>query len=451
MRDYHSFGLVLLVALASAPACSVRQGSVAHDILTDGRAADGRGEVGTTDHTGEDKRGTTDSGALDQHSWDVAVDLAADLPLADLPATDYVAVDAPMSDLAEDTNAQDASDSSQDSKEIDVSGEDVAKDVVDAGNVDAPADGVGDLGDLDTGPGDSQSDLPQSACGDGTCDLEETCDTCPGDCNPCYAPLYGACEPGVAQCDPDLHICVAFGEGALGTFCMPKCVPEVSDCPGGKQCIALGAGIGYCPVNGTAQQDQLCDASDTPPPPNQLDSYCAEGLLCVVTTTPAAQGVCMPLVDFCEPNACEAGRLCLGITGGEGVCALDCASTPCPGGTTCQQLTSGQSICGVAPPPGTVPFGHICELGSVEKACELGLVCVAANAASLDGFCSSDCTGVGTCPTYLNTEGIPIPTTCLQVSASQSLCLFTCGAPGQICPEGLNCTLLPGGPGICLL
>lgn len=62
----------------------------------------------------------------------MAVDGAVDMPSADLPAADPVAVDAPMTDLSADTNEHYVSDTNHDSEEVDLSGQDAAKDVAKA-------------------------------------------------------------------------------------------------------------------------------------------------------------------------------------------------------------------------------------------------------------------------------------------------------------------------------
>jgi hypothetical protein len=263
------------------------------------------------------------------------------------------------------------------------------------------------------------------------------------DCGTC-APLHGKCGVDGLECDPVQHVCVLVSDGVAHGYCLWHCNPAAPDCPGDAECIDLGGGDGACLPAGTADVDSPCGQA---PDAAALDAsaYCEAGLLCVIFSSGAFQGVCLPIVPACTAGACAAGRLCLGLSGGKGACAFDCKATACPAGTECVSIASGDKICGPEPTYGPVAFGGLCSTPASELGCQEGLTCLVAQAEA-QGFCSPDCTASGTCPPYVNGAGKSIPATCMEVSSTQKFCLFPCGGIGQTCPDGLSCS----GSGICL-
>jgi hypothetical protein len=190
----------------------------------------------------------------------------------------------------------------------------------------------------------------------------------------------------------------------------------------------------------------LVGSADTFP----VATACAAGLQCVVFAQGATSGICLPQTDACVSGACAPGRVCLALAAGKAVCALDCKSLNCPAQTECTTLASGDKVCGPASPTGSVGFGGLCGTPVQTLGCKAGLTCLTTSPTSL-GYCSADCASSGVCPTYVNAEGVAIPAACSQISANPPSfqCTFPCGQPGQLCPDGLQCTPV-GSLSLCL-
>jgi hypothetical protein len=109
-------------------------------------------------------------------------------------------------------------------------------------------DGSGDS----TGDG-TTNDPPPEYCGDGSCNGDEECDTCPQDC--------GQCQPPPPYCGDD-----KCNNGETCNSCSKDC----GDCPPPPPIC----GDGECNGDETCNSCSIdCDQCQTPPPPDDDDNY----------------------------------------------------------------------------------------------------------------------------------------------------------------------------------
>ena len=189
-------------------------------------------------------------------------------------------------------------------------------------------DGITPLGDVGLIPVGNR--VGCQGCGDGSCNLDETCDSCPEDCGECCGnalcePEYGEdcgtcevdcgpccgngiCEPGRGEdcesCEADCGPCCGNGlcEGKYGENCS-TCPADCGPCCGnglcegkyGENCSTCSADCGQCCGNG------LCEG--------KYGEDCA--------TCPTDCGVC----PVCGDGVCEPGEDCA-------TCPADCGACP---------------------------------------------------------------------------------------------------------------------------
>jgi formylglycine-generating enzyme required for sulfatase activity len=258
-------------------------------------------------------------------------------------------------------------------------------------------------------------------CGDGTCDSDEDCDTCPQDCGGCCG--NGACEPWFGEhCESCLEDCGC-------TVCGETCQAEVCTFTAciGRECGEDGCG-GSC---GTCQMYHECQSGmcvyvpwcgDKTCDPNEDCSVCAVDCPCTGCGESCEAGQCTFTAcagrecgdDGCggscgtcdEHNECQDGACAYVPWCGDGACDLhvgencatcpaDCGCTAC--GETCE---SGQCVftacggkecgsngCGGS--CGTCPFSYVCTAGQCEYSASCGnSVC---DEDETCDSCASDC------------------------------------------------------------
>ncbi len=210
--------------------------------------------------------------------------------------------------------------------------------------------------------------VPAVNCGDGTCQITETCALCPGDCGVCPA----ACADGTCNATETCGSCAS----DCGT-CPETC--GNGTCHPTESCATCAADCGTCPtvcgddVCTTGETCATCAADCGQCPPVCGDLRCNGTETCV--TCPGDCGTCAP---YCGDASCNGGETC-------GTCAKDCGACPprcgdniCNAGETC---TSCSADCGACPSP--CPGGN-CDCG--DGTCGAGESCAS---------CATDC---GACP-----------------------------------------------------
>jgi hypothetical protein len=210
---------------------------------------------------------------------------------------------------------------------------------------------------------------------------------------------------------------------------------------------------GTCVVADQADEGQQCDPDGKTLGKQVL---CKTGMICVgFTFGSITANHCHKECDTSKSN-CASGTSCLALSGGgtRGVClTTNCISdADCPlTNYQCAQTTGGQKICFPPYPTGPKDFGQICGTPVNTKGCKKDLFCIKGNSSDPEGFCTSECTQTNTCPSYTNAQGKSITAQCTAINTQgDKACLFPCGQPGQICPDGLACKPITGGDQICL-
>lgn len=203
---------------------------------------------------------------------------------------------------------------------------------------------------------DEAGDVCTSVCGDGTCDVGETCTTCPADC-PSF-PLSGsACGNGLCEA----------GDGE-------DCVSCPSDCAG---------------VQGGNPSNRFCCGFGGDNPVGCADSACTSGgSSCTETPQGSSSSTC------CGDLVCEGPE--------DGFnCALDCGPPASCGDGSCD---GGEDSCSCAFDCGAAPGTEAgsCSDG-VDNDCDLDIDCADADCAG-DAACQAvDCSTFGD-KTSCNTE-----------------------------------------------
>ena len=261
-------------------------------------------------------------------------------------------------------------------------------------------------------------------CGDGTCDLGESCLECPGDCGDCS---QGDCceENGSPGCeDPLLVACVC----ALDAYCCEVlwdaacvgwatddcglvCVPDCGDglCGEDEDCLSCPTDCGACPGE---CGDGFCDASETCVTCEADCGACAwDGDCCAANGTPGCEDAvttaCVCAVDeycclvtwdgTCVERAQDDCGLACGASCGDGTCDEGEACFTCE--ADCGACAFDGACCGPNATPGCQD-GDVsaCVCGNDAFCCE-GLwddICVSIATDLCDLDCSSVC-GDGTC------------------------------------------------------
>ncbi|MFQ5414599.1 MAG: hypothetical protein ACE5E6_09100, partial [Phycisphaerae bacterium] len=330
------------------------------------------------------------------------------------------------------------------------------------------------------------------ACGDGVCDCNENCETCPDDC---VCLPTEVCEVP-SLCQPQVPICAAFcGNGVCELLAnCEDCLTCPDDCGCGpdEQCTdPPGDDPPFCETfcgNGVCEINESCINCEA-------DCGCLPTEECVAGTcqTFCGNGICDG-DENCETCAedcpCDAGEACIDgvcqlFCGGDeecddGVaCTVDvcepggtCSNTPvdglcangvfCDGAETCDPVTGCQPgtppTCddGVDCTEDACPFppgSDTCEHTIIEGFCDNGVFCDGVEVCNLSAGCQP---GANPCPGQgCDEEGmscVPLgacctPTTCVD-NSTELVCTTIGGTffPGQECASGV-CPLC--GDGTC--
>ena len=235
-------------------------------------------------------------------------------------------------------------------------------------------------------------------CGDGQCNGEETCQTCPKDCGECCG--NGVCDPGYGEdscscpteCPDDPGSCSACQCGASGGVC--SCAPD---------CVAKGTccedscdGCGICPpICG----DNICNGDETScscPGDCPDDPYTCSSCQCGGTGGACDCSEACILAGNCCPDSCDACGYCppecedtkCEVDKGETVC-----SCPADCGDPCAGLACGvDPVCGTS--CGTCPTGQECEAGVCELQCGNNTCDPGETQCTCPGDCGSPCATV---------------------------------------------------------
>ena len=280
-----------------------------------------------------------------------------------------------------------------------------------------------------------------SECGDTNCDADESCASCPDDCGPCASCGDGECngEENCVDCPSDCDASTCFcGDGVCTDSescesCPGDC--EVCSCGDGTCSPVFGEDCGTCPNDcgvcscgdGVCLPPEDCGTCPSDCPTCECgDGTCASNESCA--DCPNDCGSCE-----CGNNVCDPGESCES-------CTSDCGSCECGDGTCqstencmfcpqdCQECSCGDGFC------------------DLDEDCESCLSdCGSCNCG--DGVCSPD-ESCSSCPADCNLLG---------VSACQGACQLDqaggdCGANQACVPsaEGrLNMPALLLGSGVC--
>lgn len=226
---------------------------------------------------------------------------------------------------------------------------------------------------------------PDPRCGDGRCDMTETCSSCAGDCGMCSA----RCGDGTCNGTENCMSCA----GDCGMCSMPRCGDGT--CNGSETCTSCSDDCGACPPR---CGDGMCNGDET----------CAS---CMTDCADRCESMCTPCASSAD---CPAGSLC-GVRrcdGAKGCYASETAGCSLIGGVRCP-ATSAYNIC-----VGTT------ECGPYANCQRFG-----------DGraTCVRRCAANGDCP-----EPPTGSTTQATCDPMLRVCYLRCTGPGQ-CPFGLSC------------
>jgi hypothetical protein len=222
-------------------------------------------------------------------------------------------------------------------------------------------------------------------------------------------------------------VCVPFGNDQTTGFCLP-------DCRAGADCGALGCDpdLGVC-VDGPLPEPSTgsaCDSSDD----------CGAGLTCASQDTDSFAGAGGPPGGYCSATCTaqspcpEAGAVCVGIGGGNGICLRACDPTAdgdCGGRATvvCERFSNGDPALGFCRPQcnSSADCGErvcgpdgLCVDAPVEE-CSQDEDCTPQPQSCVNGSCvpalqSRECSEDSECaPGVCNTDSgqcLPAPTRC---------------------------------------
>ncbi|MBI5548694.1 MAG: hypothetical protein HY901_32840 [Deltaproteobacteria bacterium] len=227
-------------------------------------------------------------------------------------------------------------------------------------------------------------------CGDGSCDGDEHCSTCPADCGSCLWCGDGTCTSTGADaedcdsCPDDCNACPTCGDKICDlsedcASCARDCgCPWCGDgtCNGSETCADCELDCGACP---DTCGNGACD-------PGEDCASCASD--CGIPGMPACAGECDPLAA--NPG-CAANQACLPTTQGQpyweafdignGVCASGCATDgDCGAGNRCLRLAGVDltGVCGSECVPGGAGCAGTClalSPGGAVGACLPGPSC----------------------------------------------------------------------------
>ena len=277
------------------------------------------------------------------------------------------------------------------------------------------------------------------------------------------AARHGACGGNNPVCDA-ADTCLQLSQDTPA-YCFERCTTPGQPCANGKgNCEPMQSGGGAC-VYGDAKEDELCGPIANTPTRYDVAKVCGTGLTCISFDSNTIVGACLRSVSGCTPSTiCGTGRTCLPLQSGGAVCGKQCTTTAsCGTNFTCASLggTFG-SVCAPVDKGGILPYGAICDPGSVidttrccngslqQSACTAGGrsdysgLCLRRDANSTSGFCSADCDPLfPNCPPFGGNA-----TRCVS-SGTGGFCVIPCTSTAN-CPTGLSCVNQTGIGQICV-
>jgi len=280
--------------------------------------------------------------------------------------------------------------------------------------VDNDVDGVIDLVDSDC-----------IVCGDGVCDDDESCTSCPSDC-----------------LNSSTHVC-CYGVPVLGDCCSDTFCPEGYACNVNTCELKCGNGVcqsgencGNCPVD-CLDNGEVCCGNAVKVGDCCVDANCSQAQACVDYS-------CTDLV-FCGADALSQGQLCCDSTVIAGDC---CTDSDCSNNEYCLD-NHCTSLCG----------NQVCDNSEDCESCPIDCEC-ATEVQCGDGVCDDDesCTSCpvdcGICNSFSSEEAYSLQALCwslgLQVEVQSNEddafsltlldeCLEAIGCGNQLCGEGKYC------------
>ncbi|MBU49846.1 MAG: hypothetical protein CL920_18890 [Deltaproteobacteria bacterium] len=184
--------------------------------------------------------------------------------------------------------------------------------------------------------------------------------------------------------------------------------------------------------------EQVADAKITNGECQSSSPRCPPGYACRDDVSPA---VCHLQCDPDKSNTCPAGRLCLTLSTGEGICV---EGTSVKKGETCdtQKICEQGLICVLSSPP----TGTCYQRCTIDKTtCPTGEFCYLAhsqNGACIPGSAGSKKAGEA----CTKTTECEVGTTCFQAFQQTDRTCATLCDPAHPCPTGKTCAQLEGAP-----
>ncbi len=195
--------------------------------------------------------------------------------------------------------------------------------------------GAAFCGDGDCGEDETCDTCPEDCdpcCGNGDCDFDETCDTCPDDCDPCCG--NGECDfdETCETCEEDCDPCCGNGECDFEETC-DSCPDDCDVCCGNGECDFeetcddCPEDCDVCCGNGECDFEETCETclEDCGECPVCGDGLCEEekGETCEECQTDC--GYCP---ELCGNGVCDVWEGCL-------TCPEDCFGDDCCGDFIC--------------------------------------------------------------------------------------------------------------------
>jgi hypothetical protein len=129
-------------------------------------------------------------------------------------------------------------------------------------------------------------------------------------------------------------------DDAGNSQCFTQCDVDNPACPGGLNCLPLGAGSSFGVCSEGPSSCNEVTLTGCPPDQNCLGLQ-GGGAACFPGGNAGPGDTCTD-----DPSVCRANHLCVGVGGNNGECFRRCDDgSACPAGQTCQALNANLSIC----------------------------------------------------------------------------------------------------------
>lgn len=281
--------------------------------------------------------------------------------------------------------------------------------------------------------------FPEKCCGNGDCDVTETCDTCPADCGLCEG---SCCAVGGLGCDDGL---VETAICSMDPYCCDMkwddlCVAEVGRdfpqyccgdnvCGGGDDCSTCSEDCGECVGN-------CCSPKAGPGCGDAFIQTCVCTYMpecCTMKWVPECielgfDAGCLQCVPVCGDSVCLPGEDCLNCPADCGACHTECCQAQ--DRTGCDDPDLSTAVCDELPFCCAVAWTDACAqaVEQVRKGYCCGDSVCSAGESCLS--CPGDC---GECPVVCGQHGCQEGETC-------ESCPDDCGSCNQTeCAALVNC------------